>query len=142
MKYLKKIFYHTCITFTIITFLLFLIASTLSAEDFTAAIDLTQFYIILGSSSVIAVANQILYMHRLPIFIRFFMHYLFLEVTLVSVFVGIGKIASEAAGIFVIVLLFTLIYALVIGLVSAIFKLMRKKQEPQKHYTRIYGDKK
>lgn len=109
----KRILVHACICFTVLVLALFLIGSAF--PSFGDAIEVKSILSIFGFSLLISCANLILHVKKLSPVLRVLLHYLACLPSFYVMFVLIITKRTEAGAILSDFLLFTILYALIMG---------------------------
>jgi hypothetical protein len=110
-----------------------------AVPDFGNAIDLKNILIILFFAFVFALSNLLLRLERLPVILRILLHYAATTLGFYFVFVMIAAKATAPSAIFVMLLFYTLLYTVLMGLYQVFFQtLLRPKATKGTEYERIY----
>ena len=112
-KTAKKILTQSCVCFTFLVLALFLIGS--SFPGFGNAIQVGSILSILGFSLLLSCANLILHVKRISPILRVLLHYLACLPAFYVMFVLIIAKRTQAGAILADFLLFTILYALIMG---------------------------
>ena len=137
---LRRICMHTCCTYTILSLFLFLIGS--SFPQFGNMIEVSDLLTIFFFSLLLSCANLILRYERMHIFLRVLLHYLVSAATFFVIFLLIAKKASGTTAIFSDMILFTFLYAIVIGVYLYLYFSLRagapKKDADSSRQEKLY----
>ena len=98
------------------------------------SISLKQFLLILAFSLPLSLAHELYLLRRLPFIARLGLHYGFVTTCFTVLFSVVGKIAHRPATVFVWIVIFTLAYAVIAGIV---FPILRATGYYEKHLARI-----
>ena len=132
------IFKSACIYYTVTTFLLIFLFWLIS-DDITRAMHPVALMLILPFSLLFATANTIFREARLDTFIKVICHY---TITMLGVMLCLylPNKAPDAkpAGAFALLLAFTVIYAIVMGVVLYLRARLYKVERDEKPYTSVY----
>lgn len=122
MKIAKKILrvlFRACTIATGVTLILFLCASAIYGKP---GIEFTRYLRILGFSLTAALLQEVFFIRRLPFVVRLLIHYaVFTPAFVVFFLIGTSALRSGATA-FVFLTLFTLAYAVVMGIVFPILR--------------------
>lgn len=134
---IKRVLTQGCVIFTIFMLFVFVIGS--AVPDFGGAIDLKNVLVILLFALVYAAANLLLHIERLAIILRILLHYAATLVGFYFVFVLIAAKATAPSAIFVMILFYTVLYAILMGVYQVLFHaIVHRKAEKEQSYERIY----
>ncbi len=111
--YTKKLLTHACVSYTILTLLLFLIG--VAFPELGNALQMSSILAIFGFSILLGGANLFLSIERFPFPVRLACHYPASLLAFFVVFVLIGAKASGTPAILALLLLFTIVYVIVMG---------------------------
>lgn len=122
MKIAKKIFqvlFRACTIATGVTLILFLCASAIYGKP---GIELSRYLRILGFSLTAALLHEVFFLRRLPFVVRLLIHYaVFTPAFVVFFLIGTTALRSGSTA-FVFLTLYTLAYAVVMGIVFPILR--------------------
>ena len=140
MKYLsaiRSILIRCCVWFTVLTLCLFLIGSAF--PEFGNAIAVKTVLVLFAFSFLIACANLILGIPKIPASLRFLLHYAASLLAFYVLFVRIAMQATEARTVLTALILFTIFYALFMG-GGALFRHSIKQalKTDKNEYQKIY----
>lgn len=88
----------------------------------TPAISLTQFLLILAFSIPVSLSHELFYLRRLSFLLRLTIHYIALTTCFTLLFFAVGKIPHRVATVLVYIVVFTVAYAIVAGIVFPILR--------------------
>lgn len=133
----KRVLVSACVIFTFFVLFVFIIGS--AAPDFTGAIDLKNILTILLFSVVFAAANLLLHLDRISVFLRVLLHYGATALGFYFVFILIAAKATAPNAVFVMLLFYTILYAILMGVYQVVFRpLARRRAEKERNYEKIY----
>lgn len=112
--YIKRIVTQACVCFTLFVLCLCLLAVTLPDGKGVISVDRIPFLFLF--SAFLALSNLLLALERLAIPLRILLHYLACGVTFYIVFIVIALHTSQMSTILALLLFYTLIYAVAIGI--------------------------
>lgn len=136
-KITKNILLRTCVSFTILTLILFLIGS--AVPTFGNAIAVKTVLVVFGFSFVMACANLLLGIKRIAYPLRLLLHYLASLLTFYVLFVVILMQASGVSTVLTDLLLFTFLYAVIMGgFLLFNHAISGKAQDKKANYEQIY----
>ena len=98
------------------------------------SISLNQFLLILAFSLPLSLAHELYFLRRLPFIARLGLHYISVTICFTVLFSVVGKIAHRPSTVFVWIVIFTLAYAVITGIV---FPILRATGYYAKHLARI-----
>lgn len=134
---IKRVFVSTCVIFTFCVLFVFIIGS--AVPGFAGAIDLKNIMTILLFSAVFAAANLLLHLERISMFLRVLLHYAATALGFYFVFILIAAKATGPSAVFVMLLFYTVIYAILMGVYQVIFRtLVHRRTQKKTEYERIY----
>ena len=113
MFYVKKLLVHACVSYTVLTMLLFLLG--VAFPVFGDVIEITSVMSVFGFSLLLGGANFMLSIPRFPFPLRLVFHYLASLISFFVVFVLIGARMSAVPTVLALLLLFTIIYVIAMG---------------------------
>ncbi len=113
MTYLKKLLIHACVSYTVLTMLLFLLGAAFPV--FGNAIEISSIFSVFGFSVLLGGANFTLSMPRFAFPARLVFHYLASLLAFYVVFVLIGTRTSAIPTVVALLLLFTILYVITMG---------------------------
>lgn len=130
LSFSKKVAVQTCVIFTLVLLLLFLIGSLI--PDFAGAIEVTAILSVFLFSVLLACANLLLLLERLPAALRVALHYIASMLTFYVVFILIGhRTTPQPSALLIYFILFTLAYAVLLG-AFLVFRNLRARKSPDK----------
>lgn len=86
------------------------------------SISLGQFLLILAFSLPLSLAQELYHLRRLPFIARLGLHYVSVTICFTVLFSVVGKIAHRPSTVFVWIIIFTLVYAVIAGTIFAILR--------------------
>ncbi len=119
LKLIRRVFVRGCALTALITLFMFLIASVGSDLN---GITLTQYLLIFAFSMLISLSGEIYALRFIHILLRILVQYAALLISFLVLFIKTGKIAANANSILIYILLFTLIYAVVCGILFPVLR--------------------
>ena len=128
-KFIRQILTSTCIFCTVISVLFFFFAAIVneveSLFDDGASLPFRFFLLILLFSLLIALANRLFSVRKIRFIFRLLIHYATLLAAFLSTFVAFGKLKINGpASVFVAIMVFTILYAVIVGLTLAVMKFL------------------
>ncbi len=137
LKTVKNILIRTCVSFTVLTLILFLIGS--AVPTFGNAIAVKTVLVLFAFSFLMACANLLLGIKRIAYPFRLLLHYLASLLTFYVLFVIILMQAGDISAVLTDLLLFTFLYAVIMG-AFLLFKhaITEKAQNKKTDYEQIY----
>lgn len=136
---IKKALCHSCIYFTVITALYALIAMLVNVEDDTVLLDAGRLLLFFLFSVLMAMANGIRVLTRIPGILRLLIHYAITLFAFFSCFMlPISPTSSQNLIGFAI---FTILYAIIAAIVGVISARYRALSEQDKTYTNQFSKK-
>ena len=137
LKIAKNVLLRTCVSFTLLTLFLFVIGSAI--PTFGNAIAVTTVLVLFAFSFLLACANLLLNIKHIAYPLRLFLHYLASLLTFYVLFVVVLMQAKGISTVLTDLLLFTFLYAVVMG-AFLLFKhaLEGKAQGKKAGYEQIY----
>ncbi len=134
---IKRVFVSACVIFTFCVLFVFIVGS--AVPDFAGAIDLKNILTILFFSVVFAAANLLLHIERISVFLRILLHYGATALGFYFVFILIAAKATTPSAVFVMLLFYTVLYAILMGAYQVIFQTIRRHRAQKKtDYKQIY----
>lgn len=131
--FIRKILVSTCVVATLISvFFYFLAAIVNEVESLMdeTAVTFRQFLLILLFSLLVALANRLLSVKKIPIVARVAIHYATLLAAFLVVFVAAGKLKiSGPSSVFLAVMIFTVLYAVFFVAGYFLSRLFREKPD-------------
>lgn len=107
----------------LITFAMLLFARVLDVPNTDApSITLSRFLQILAFSVPLSLAHELFALRRLPFIARLAFHYASVTLFFTLLFVVVGKIASRPFAVLIWIFVFTLLYAVIAGIVFPILR--------------------
>lgn len=119
LQIIRRVFVRGCALTALITLFMFLIASVGSDLN---GITLTQYLLIFAFSMLISLSGEIYALRFIHILLRILVQYAALLVSFLVLFIKTGKIAANANSVLIYILLFTLIYAVVCGILFPVLR--------------------
>ncbi len=140
-KLIKKALISTCIYFTAIMALYMLILQIVNIDSGAAAVEAPRVLLFLVGSLLFAIAGVILGIGQLRLAFRIIIHYL---ICILSFFICIllPVQTQSSGGIFICLVLFTLVYAIAAAIVGAFRSRLRANREKSEVYNNQYKKKK
>ena len=134
---LRRVFTQCCVIFTFFMLFVFIIGS--AVPDFGGAIDLKNVLVILLFAFVYAAANLLLRIERMAAILRILLHYAATLIGFYFVFILIAAKATAPSAVFVMILFYTGLYAILMGVYQVVFHaLVHRKAEKEQDYKHIY----
>ena len=134
---IKRTITQCCVIFTAFMLLVFIIGS--AVPDFGGAIDLKNVLVILFFSLIYAAANLLLHIEGIAVILRILLHYAATAVGFYVVFVLIAAKATAPSAVLVMLLFYTLLYAILMGAYQAFVRpLIARRAAKTQNYERIY----
>lgn len=135
---LRRVGVHTCVAFTVLMLLLFLVGSSVPA--FGNAIEVGSILTVFLFSFLIGCANLLLLLRRIPTAARVLLHYAACGITFYVVFVLIAAKANGPLSLLIYGIAYTVLYALMVGL-YCLFRSIgnREKKGDEDNYTGLYS---
>ena len=134
---IKRVVTQCCVIFTLFMLLVFIIGS--AVPDFGGAIDLKNVLVILLFALVYAAANLLLRLESIAVILRILLHYATTAIGFYVVFVVIAAKATAPSAVLVMLLFYTLLYAILMGVYQALVRpFITRKATKAQNYERIY----
>jgi len=134
VKKIQKFLSACCILFTFLVFALYGLGKLFS--DFEVGLNLEKAAMLLGTCAILCLCSCVLFIKKLPMYVRILLHYLLVLGSMFLIFAVIGKIISTSLQSLVMLSAVTLLYS-VIALVYALFQ-TRSGKKTTKKYTPIF----
>lgn len=135
---LRRVWLHTCVAFTVLVLLLFLVGSTVPA--FGNAIEVGSILTVFLFSFLLGCANLLLLLRRIPTVARVLLHYAACGITFYVVFVLIAAKANGPLSVLIYGIAYTVLYALIVGLYCLFRSIGNKaKKGEEDNYTGLYS---
>ena len=133
----KRVWVQTCVIFTLCVLFVFIVGS--AVPEFEGAINLKNILTILLFAAVFALANMLLHIGRLSMILRILLHYAATALGFYFVFILIAAKATNAGSVLVLLLFYTVVYAVLMGVYVVVFKaLLARRAEKKATYEKIY----
>ena len=134
---LGRVMTQACIIFTCLVLLVFLIGS--AVPTFGNAIELRNILVIFLFSILFAAANLLLRIEKMAIVLRVLAHFAATALGFYVVFILIAAKATAPSAVFVMLLFYTIVYAILMGVYLFLFRtISQTKEEKKTIYERIY----
>lgn len=135
---LRRVWLHTCVAFTVLVLLLFLVGSAVPA--FGNAIEVGSILTVFLFSFLLGCANLLLLLRRIPTVARVLLHYATCGVAFYVVFVLIAAKANGPLSVLIYGIAYTVLYALIVGLYCLFRSIGNKaKKGEEDNYTGLYS---
>ncbi len=138
---LNRIIYPTSLYFTVIILILYIGGSALDHGNTNMIPRLSTVLIVLAFSFILNVANIILTVKRLHISLRIVIHYLLTAVSFFVLFVVSSDYEPSNGFTIILVLAYTLIYALICAAVFAVRSARKRRAADSAEYKSIYDER-
>lgn len=135
---IKKIITHGCVLNTVLLIVMYS-AGMLINENFIPTID--RVFSLLFFSLALAGANIFLFSRKLNFPLRLLVHYLFTAAIFYVAFILWGGYNGKASGVLIILVLFTLLYGICVGITAAIRSIFKVSGNTKKEYKKVYDKK-
>lgn len=137
LRGLGRMMTQACILFTCLVLFVFVIGSAI--PGFGNAIELYNVLVIFLFSILFAAANLLLRVERLSLVLRVLAHFAATALGFYVVFILIAAKGTTPIATFVLLLFYTIIYAVLMGVYLFLFHtLSQKKEEKKRTYENIY----
>lgn len=133
MKRIEKYLFEASALSVLITSIFFIFAK-ISSPDITPAVHIGRYFTILLFSLLIVFANLLFKLRKLPKILALLIHYVVIILAFTLIFVDLKGITGPR--IFILLVLFTLFYAMLFGIVIGIRKLCARLDSSIKSKTK------
>ncbi len=143
LTYIKnRIFYPTCMIYTLINIFFYLCGTAFDLEDRHMVLTRGSAFLIILFSFILALSNLILTAKkpRLHISLRVFLHYVITTLSFYILFLSISGYEAGTSSTIIILLVFTIVYFAIIGTVFAVKGTAKKSRIDSSEYKSIYGE--
>lgn len=139
-NFIKKLLVRSCVYFTCITAVYIAISALLSvSDDLLVLIDAKRLVLFLVFSVLLASANSLLSIERLSAALRIFLHYI---ITAFAFYVCFMLTQNMRTSVMIVgLVIFTVIYFAIMGIVAAFKSRYRKNLEKAQKYQKQYSKK-
>lgn len=138
-KLIKKVLNSSCIYFTVITACYILILQITNVSDGAAAVEAIRVLLYFIASILLAIANVIYSIKKIPSAARVIIHYLICVFAFYACF--LLPVNMRTSFMVTGIVIFTAVYAVVMGLIAIFISRLKKNREQSAEYTSQFTKK-